>query len=83
MASVVASRATTASESVWVTWLRVPVVTKMVLVAESIAGVVQIPPPTWPVGTKDTLAVTRWVVRSTRRSWPWTSGQSPRLAMPM
>src|ERR1035437_3205595 len=49
----------------------------------SIAGVVQIPPPTCPVGTKLAVATTRWVERSTRSSWPWTSGQSPRLAIPM
>ena len=82
-ASVVASRATIASDIVWLALLSVPVVTYTVLVEVSIAGVVQIPPPTWPFGTKLTDAATRWVVRSTRSSCPCTSGQSPRLAMPM
>ena len=52
IASVLASRATTASESICDGWLRVPVVTKIVLVEVSRLGVVHTPAPTCPCGTK-------------------------------
>ncbi len=48
----VAFRATIACDWVWVWSFSVPVETKMVLVAASYVGVVQMPPPTWPFGTK-------------------------------
>src|ERR1035437_8239065 len=50
--SVEALSASIVDDWVCVWSFRVPVETKMVLVAGSYVGVVQMPPPTWPFGTK-------------------------------
>ena len=82
-AMVVALMATSAWESVCEYRLSVPVETKILLVAASYVGDVQIPPPTCPVGTIGVMPTTWWVASDTFRSWPWTSGASQTLAVPM